>query len=104
MVKRKIIWSKTAYFQRKNILLYWLHRNKSNVYSKKLLLEISKNAENLIKFPDLGKPTDITNIRVLVMNNYSLFYTYSKTEIIIVTFWDNRQDPELLEIILSSSE
>lgn len=103
MAERKVIWSKTAYLQRKSILLYWLQRNKSNAYPKKLLGEIEKNTKQLSEFPEIGKPTDITNVRVLAMGNYSIFYTYSKTKIKVVSFWDNRQDPEIVKNLLSKS-
>lgn len=104
MAKRKITWSKTAYLQRKSILLYWLQRNKSNAYPKKLLTEIQKNTKQLSEFPEIGKPTDIKNVRVLAMDNYSIYYTHTKTKIQVVTFWDNRQDPEILKNLLLLSQ
>lgn len=101
MVKRKVIWSKTAFLQRKNILIYWLERNKSNSYPIKLLSEIKNATQVLCDFPEIGKPTDIENIRVYVMGNYSIFYTNNDIEIRIIVFWDNRQNPEVLRILIS---
>lgn len=38
----KIIWTKTAVLQRRKVLSYWKKRNKSAVYSIKLLNEITE--------------------------------------------------------------
>jgi hypothetical protein len=40
MVKRTIIWTKTADLQLVGILEYWIKRNKSSSYSKKLFKEV----------------------------------------------------------------
>ena len=101
MAQRKVIWSKIAYLQRKSILLYWFNRNKSNVFSIKLLRQTKEATKQLSQLPYLGKPTDIKNIRVYIMKDYSLFYSHTDTEIQVVCFWDNRQDPEILETLLS---
>lgn len=37
MVKHNIIWTKTADIQFVGVLEYWVKRNKSSVYSKKLI-------------------------------------------------------------------
>jgi plasmid stabilization system protein ParE len=104
MAQRKIIWSRIAYLQRKNILLYWFERNQSNVFSKKLLKQTQLATKQLTKFPYLGKPTDIIDVRVYIMGDYSLFYRVFDLSIDVVTFWDNRQDPEILKILLSLNE
>lgn len=36
--------------------------------------------------------------RVLVLTNYSIFYTFDKENIYILSFWDNRQNPDELKI------
>ncbi len=43
MAKREIVWTKTAEIQLYSVLEYWLERNKSNVYPKKLLKIVMKN-------------------------------------------------------------
>lgn len=42
MVKRDVIWTRTADIQFAGILEYWVNRNKSNAYSKKLLTLVAK--------------------------------------------------------------
>ena len=74
MAKIKVIWSRTAYLQRKIILLFWVENNKSTTYSKKLVVEIKKATTQLSKFPNLGKPTDIKSVYCYVMGIYNLYY------------------------------
>lgn len=37
------------------------------------------------------------------MGHFSIFYKYNHTAIIIIAFWDNRQDPKVLLAAISSS-
>jgi len=86
MAVRKVIWSRTAYLQRKSILFFWVERNKSNTYSLKLLKQTKLATQQLAKLPFIGKNTDIENIRVYVMGNYKIYYSFTETEIQVVCF------------------
>ena len=47
MAKRNVVWTRTADLQFVGILEYWVKRNKSNTYSKKLVrLVFEKNKTN----------------------------------------------------------
>lgn len=77
MVKR-IIWSKLAHLDRFQILEYWIDRNKSKSYSRRLN-QIFENTAGLIsKHPKIGKETDVLNVRIKIVNYY--FFTYRETE------------------------
>lgn len=54
---KKIIWSLTAQIDRKEILSYWIDRNKSSAYSKKLNLLFNDAAKIIAKLPNIGKPS-----------------------------------------------
>jgi|SRR5690606_9496611 len=95
---RKIIWSEKAAFERKEILNYWIARNKSNSYSKKLNNLFQNNIRLLAEFPDLGTETDIPNVRVRVVHVYLIFYEVVEDEIWILSIWDGRRNPENLKI------
>jgi toxin YoeB len=92
MVKQ-IIWSRLAHLDRFHILEYWIDRNKSNVYSKKLNQIFEDTASLISKHPKIGKKTDVPNVRIKIVKDY--FFTYRETElsIEILTIWDSRQDP-----------
>ena len=99
MVKQ-VVWSLRAQNDRKKILNYWRLRNKSNTYSKKLN-QLYKNSIQIIKdFPLIGKSTDDPNTRIKIVKDYLLFYEETETQIVILTIWDSRQDPERLTMVL----
>lgn len=93
MAKRNVIWTKTADLQFVGILEYWVKRNKSNTYSKKLVKMVSDRTKQIAEMPLIYKATDFKDIRVASLGNFSIYYKVSEKEIIITAFWDNRQDP-----------
>lgn len=91
---KRIIWTEAAHADRKEILLYWKKNNVSITYSRKLN-ELFKRAVLLISaHPEIGRKTDIENIRIKLVRDYLLFYEETEKEIIILSIWDNRRDPE----------
>lgn len=97
---KQVVWSIRAQEDRKNILKYWLHRNQSITYSKKLNYLLKEAVIIIKKFPNIGKPTDYKNVRVKIVKDYLIFYQDTDTTIYILTIWDSRQDPDNLEKIL----
>ena len=98
MVKRKIIWSNRAKIKRYEILKFYIAKNRSNSYSKKLNHRINKELRLLIKYPKLGIKTGIKGVRGLIIENFILFYELDKNIIIVHYIWDSRQNPEELVI------
>ena len=58
---------------------------------------------HLLKFPELGKAVELSDYRVFIIDNYSLFYKVLETEIFIALFWDNRRSPDLFLSELSKT-
>lgn len=100
MVKRNVKWTKTADIQYVGILDYWLKRNKSNNYSKKLIKIVSERTKNIAENPYLYKSTGFKDTRIATLGNFSILYQATDIEIIITAFWDNRQNPNKLWNIL----
>ena len=96
MVKRKIVWTKTDFKQRRQIFTYWILRNGNTKYVEDLIYIISSHINLIQKNPFAFKETDLKNIYESALGHFSLYYTFSENEIIIVAFWDNRQDPKKL--------
>lgn len=92
---REIIWSEKAAFERKEILNYWIARNRSNSYRKKLNNLFQNNIRLIAEFPDLGTETDVPNVRVRVVSVYLIFYEVVEDEIWILSIWDGRRNPEI---------
>lgn len=91
---KRIVWTNTARKARREILEYWIKHNGSPTYSKKLSKLFQKKTAMLQSEHYLGKPTDFDNIRVSLVNHFSIFYKVDQNEIIIVGLWDNRRNPE----------
>ena len=99
---KKVIWSKRAQNDRKNILKYWSNRNRSSTYSI-LLNQKFKEAISIIQIhPRLGKPTNNINIRIKIVRDYLIIYRDSEILISILTILDSRQNPQNFEEILKS--
>ena len=80
MAKRKIIWTKTANLERKEILEYWILRNKSKRFSIKLNYLILQTLEVLRENPTIGRRTNIDNVRVKLIREYLLLYEFTDAE------------------------
>lgn len=95
---KRIVWTQQAQKERKEILAFWIQRNKSNVYSKRLN-EIFKNWISLLsQRPLIGRKTDITNVRVKLVKDYLIFYEVSNDTLYVLSIWDVRQNPDNLKI------
>jgi len=100
MVKRNVVWTETATRQRREILKYWTKKNGSTRYAEKLIKLTAKRIEIILKNPESFKPADYFETRESAMGHFSIFYKLNKKQLIITSFWDNRQDPKkLLEVL-----
>jgi plasmid stabilization system protein ParE len=101
MAKRKIVWTETAAKQRREILKYWTERNKSTTYAEKLIEITAKHLKVISKNPEAFKETDIDEVRESAMGHFSLYYKITPELIIVMAFWDNRQEPKTLLKVIS---
>jgi toxin YoeB len=93
MVKFKINWSLEARLDLIDILEYYLNRNKSATYSKKLNAKINRSVNLLSKNPSLGTRTNFYTVRALVTGDYQIIYELFDQMILIIMIWDCRRDP-----------
>lgn len=98
MAKRKVVWSTLAERETKKILSYFLNRNKSATYSRKLYRLFQGELNRLAKYPEAGLKTKLTNVRGLVVRDYILFYELFDDRIVVLKVWDCRQNPDKLNI------
>lgn len=96
----RIIWTNTAVNQRRKILNYWNKRNKSKTYSRKLVSEIAQRVKFLINNPEIYIKTNFPEIRTSTLGHYNIFYKKTSNELIVMAFWDNRQNPKTLSKML----
>ncbi len=104
MAKRTVVWTRTADIQYAGILQFWVDKNKSNTYSKKLIKRVSARTEQIAKNPFLYKSADFKNTRVASLGHFSIYYQVLENKIIVTAFWDNRQDSKKLMEILKAKK
>ena len=92
MAQRKIIWSQRSEEELRGVLEFYNTRNGSTTYSKKLLLSVDKLVGLLPNNKHLGRLSENGGTRVVVKKEFLIFYEIFKDAIVIVSFWDNRQD------------
>ena len=95
---RKVIWMPRAIDERRQIMQYWLDRNKSFQYPRKLNNTINQTIKIIQQYPNSGIAVNKDNVRVIHIKNYLLFYKADDFSIIILSLWDTRQDPTKLKI------
>jgi toxin YoeB len=91
---KRIIWTERADSTFTKIIEYYIDRNGSKAYSRKLNKEIKKLLLDLLKQPQLGLKTEMENYRVLISGNFKIFYEIDSNTIIVHLIWDCRQDPK----------
>jgi len=62
-VAKKVIWSKQALKDRREILQYWIERNSSKIYSVKLNNLFVDAVQLIASHPNIGVQTDFENVR-----------------------------------------
>jgi toxin YoeB len=82
---RQIIWTLSAHDERIKILEYWVRRNKSKVFSKKLNKLIVTAIKEVSKNPSIGRKTDFANVRVKIVREYLIFYEVTPKAIYILS-------------------
>ena len=97
---RTIIWTERAHQDRIKIFTYWNERNLSNIYSRKLQKLIKESLVLICKHTLVGKLTDKDNVRTKVLKDYLIIYEITLNEIVILSIWDCRKNPQDLTRIL----
>ena len=94
MAKYKIEWSTDAKSDLFDILDFYIQRNKSAKYSKKLNAEIDKSIKLISRNPLIGTKTDYDTVRALITGDYQIIYEIFDQLLLIIMIWDCRQDPD----------
>ncbi len=93
MAKYKIEWSIEARLDLIDILEFYINRNKSASYSKKINSIINRSLKLIIQNPLIGLQSQIESVRALITGDYQIVYEISDRMILIVMIWDCRRDP-----------
>lgn len=93
----QIIWTVDADNHFNDILEYWSMRNGTKTYSQKLYQAVTNAIMMLSKYPESGKLTEKTFVRVKIVRDYYLFYSFNDTHLYVVGFCDMRRNPNYIE-------
>lgn len=97
---KRIIWTEKADFIFNKILEYYIHRNLSKEYSRKLNNDINAYLEILAKQPFPGKRVNDSDIHVAIKEHFKIFYQIEQDRLVIHLVWDCRQNPISLKLNL----
>lgn len=79
---------------------YWIDSNKTKTYATKLNEIFNERIKLISQYPNLGKITDMKDIRVHIVKDYFLLYQVASKTIYIVSIFDTRQDPKKIKRII----
>jgi plasmid stabilization system protein ParE len=95
----EIIWSERAENEYFHTLDFWISHNKSSKYSEKIIIDVEKKEHKISQNPNIGTPIKYRNARrIQILKYFSLIYKIEGNTIEILSFWDNRRNPDTLEV------
>ena len=89
---KRIIWSKRAQNDRKQIFQFWIEHNKSKSYSLKLNHLFKEAVKLLAVHPTIGIQSNYEDVRTKLVRDYRIFYEVKGDSIHILTIWDCNRD------------
>lgn len=96
MDKKNVVWTETAAKQRREILKYWTVRNGSTKYAEKLIFLTKERIALILNNPNSFRLTEYSDTRATSIEHFSLIFRVTEKSIIVMAFWDNRQNPKRL--------
>lgn len=94
MARYTIEWSVDARVDLLDILQFYIDRNGSSTYSRKINLNINKIVNKLKSNPFLGIRTDYESVRILHAGGFQIVYEILDQIVLIILIWDCRRNPE----------
>lgn len=95
-----IKWTPQAEEQYFRNLEFWIQNNKSSTYSEKIIEEVLHMESLISANPLIGTVVEDSNNevrRVLILNNFALYYRLNNDVLEILTFWGNKMNPKDLK-------
>lgn len=90
-----IFWNKKA-VKKFHSLVQYLEENYSEQTAENLVRNVHLKLQVLVKYPEIGRlSAKKKTIRVVSINRFlRMFYRVHRRKIIVITFFDTRQNPE----------
>lgn len=100
MDKREISWSKTAKLDIKNILHYYIERNKSKEYSIRLFKEIKHKLQTIDVTIALPQKTVVNDLFYFIHNYIAVFFVIKNNTITVKFVIDDRRNPKMIQSLV----
>lgn len=94
MARYTIEWSIDARVDLMDIIQFYIDRNGSSTYSRKINLTINKIVNKLKSNPLLGIRTDYESVRILNAGDFQIVYEIFDRIVLVILIWDCRRNPE----------
>ncbi|PKP15249.1 MAG: hypothetical protein CVU07_10740 [Bacteroidetes bacterium HGW-Bacteroidetes-23] len=90
----EIIWSKNAQITFGSIVSY-LEHNFGVLHTKKFIAKTDSRIKSIAIFPEIYKAVSLKHSvrKAVVTKQCSFYYEINRNTIVILYFWDNRQEP-----------
>lgn len=92
MAEKPIIWSEQALQELEDILDFYNRRNRSTIFSNKLLKLSEGVLDSSSKNEQLGRKAKRKNVRIFPLKYFLIIYEIKADRIEVLSFWDNRQN------------
>ncbi len=86
--------------QLNKVLDYWTERNQSNTYSHKFINLVDEALILLSRFSESGRQTENESIRVKIIREYFIYYSFDEKRLQVIDICDMRRDPEYINSLL----
>ncbi len=96
----EIKWTVRAEIQFNNVLDYWTERNQSRTYSHNLIDMVDEALIGLSRFPESGRQTENESIRIKIVRDYFIYYSFDEKELQVIDICDMRRDPNYIKSLL----
>jgi plasmid stabilization system protein ParE len=91
-VAKRLVVSRNAYLDIDRIVEFNDKRNKSDKYSRKFLKSLFEEFDKLKKLPLMGMSTSKENNRLLIWDNYYIYYEITDVLIEITAIYHQKED------------
>jgi toxin YoeB len=100
MVKRKIIWLRLAELDMLDIMLYYIKKNKSKVYSSRLFREVNFKLNTFDFTIALPQKTSIPDLYYFNHNHIVVFFVFEMNTITVKFVTDGRRNPKGIQSLI----
>jgi plasmid stabilization system protein ParE len=94
MAQKQIVWMPRAIAEYKKALQFYTERNGNPQFSQLIQTAVKRRLKILQIFPEIGHKCANEHVRILNVAGYGIFYEIENEQILILSFWDFKRNPD----------